>query len=118
MESKCRTFPTVFDDTYIPYAELDDERMDMVEDESEFVRVMAAAQGYGLDKLVSDESSWVRMAIAFRACELDKLVDDEDYRVRYWVAYRGYGLDKLVNDKIWCVRSMAQAVASELQQTS
>lgn len=72
--------------------------------ENPLARLVAAENGYNLDKLYKDKFIDIRKTIARQGKYLDKLIKDKEDVVRARVAEQGYGLDKLVKDKAWNVR--------------
>ena len=77
----------------------------LINDPDTLVRQTVAHQGYGLDILINDESWWVRAEVAMQGYGLDILINDEEDDVREVVARHGYRLDILINDKESSVRT-------------
>lgn len=72
--------------------------------ENPLARLVAAENGYNLDKLYKDKSIDIKKAVARQGKYLDKLIKDKSENVLAVVAEQGYSLDKLINDKESWVR--------------
>ena len=80
----------------------------LINDEFYLVRIEVARKGYGLDVLINDENPCVRKAVAEQGYGLDVLINDRHQWVREAVARKGYGLEILINDEFYEIRAIAK----------